>query len=255
MGICLNLAMVFGLVLLATQSTEGAVVCIQTGTRKDADTDSHVYIQLEGPSGGKTQEVEIDTPYHDDFESGEYWCYTVALSGISKVKKVHLRMVESGAYPGWDVEYVTVYYGHQHYKAIFNTWLSSQGKYKLHEVRNAVFDPAMYTICFKTGNVGHAGTASGVFVRLHTNKGMTGFNRLKTSGGFWTNTERCFDVHSNLANLGVAQYVDVKIDGKGDAPAWYVEDVQVGTNGHSYVKGVIHRWIEAHTPVVKLKLH
>ncbi|MFF5189415.1 PLAT/LH2 domain-containing protein [Streptomyces sp. NPDC000345] len=79
---------------------------VHTGNINDAGTDSNVYIALFG-SDGSSDELQLDSG-RDDFERGQVDTFTHTLKNLGDLYRVRIRHDNSGHWPGWFLDRITV---------------------------------------------------------------------------------------------------------------------------------------------------
>ncbi|MEE1752836.1 PLAT/LH2 domain-containing protein [Streptomyces sp. SP18CS02] len=93
-----------------------------TGDLPNAGTDANVYITLHG-DGGTVGPSDLDNS-ENNFERGKVDHFTLDLSDVGPVERIHVRHDNSGDKPGWYLERVTVDVDGDHAEFPCDRWLA-----------------------------------------------------------------------------------------------------------------------------------
>jgi len=204
-------------------------VRVHTSDIRGAGTDARVHVELHGTQGtiGPRQ---LDD-HHDNFERGKLDVFNLEDKDIGSLESLDVWHDNTGHGPAWHLEMIEVKNLTKECSWWFlaNTWLSlEQGLRRTLHPRQTDPNATLkdYTVVVYTGDLKGAGTDAGVTIELIGDQGASGQKQLMAEYDTFERHQRD-EFPLRLPDLGRLKQVIVTSDGKGHAPAWYVEKVDI----------------------------
>ncbi|KAL3879827.1 hypothetical protein ACJMK2_032106 [Sinanodonta woodiana] len=108
-------------------------VFVKTGDKPYSGTDANIFIILHGKNGKKSDTVQLDTFFHNDFEQGQVDEFTIQSDNLDEVCMIELWRDEAGIGSNWYVETVKVVNQKTDEEFIFPIlrWIKANYHYKI----------------------------------------------------------------------------------------------------------------------------
>ncbi|KAF3695639.1 Lipoxygenase -like proteiny domain-containing protein 1 [Channa argus] len=218
-------------------------VKIKTGEKKHAGTDANVFAILFGENDDTgIINLKACKNYKNKFEQGMINEFTVEAVDLGDLEKIRIGHDNSGASPGWFLDWVMIDAPSQGQKLCFpcGRWLDKgedDGEIVrdlyLADLQTEVYTPFVpYEIKIFTSDVFAAGTDADVFISLYGRKGLCTqqkhlcVNKRERRLYFERGAEDMFIVE--LEDVGdVIEKIRIGHDNRGTNPGWHLDRVEI----------------------------
>ncbi|CAF0916712.1 unnamed protein product [Rotaria sordida] len=221
-------------------------IIVYTGGKRNAGTDSQVYVTLFGKNGKKTGKIHLQNSNNKDpFERNQADKFHVQGEYIGELIKLRIEHDNSGLLSGWFLDRIVVTDlndSKTKYTATCNKWLAKDEDDKqisreliLTKQASGIKTKNQYKITIYTGNKKGAGTDANVFITLYGNLGETGAIMLDSKKkNFEVGQKDEFTIE--CPSVGELNKILIAHNNKGLAAGWFLDRILIEdlSNNHTY---------------------
>ncbi|KAF7660325.1 hypothetical protein LDENG_00284760 [Lucifuga dentata] len=211
-------------------------ITIKTGSISGASSDSKVFAKLYGEKGDTNKILLFvsDNDLRSHYETGRTDIFTMETFDLGQINRILIGHTNEGLQAGWFLDSVQIsvpVHGKQ-YMFPSHRWLckdEADGKVEVEIYPSEILDIEKlinYEVTVVTGDVFAAGTDANVFCQMYGDEGKTEVIALKSrSDNFVRGTTEIFKIEAQ--DIGKIYKIRICHDGKGIAPGWFLETVEI----------------------------